>query len=818
MKLPLALSLACLAGLFALVETGLEAAEPADYVRDVKPLLAKHCVTCHGATKPRAGLRLDTAAAALRGNKDGPAVVPGSSDESPLILAVLGEGSGERMPLKRPPLSDPQVAILRSWIDQGARAPADETPDPASATHWAFVPPRRPELPACGEPAWSDNPIDRFIRDRLRQAGLSPAPEADRATLVRRLSLDLIGLPPTPGEVLDFVADTRPDAYERLVDRLLASPHFGERWARPWLDLARYADSNGYSIDAPRSIWNYRDWVIDALNRDMPFDRFTIDQLAGDLRPGATLAQQVATGFHRNTPINQEGGIDVEQFRVESIVDRVNTTATVWLGLTLGCAQCHDHKYDPIAQREYYELFAFFNNADEPTIELAEPEVLARRDQIRKEIDAFHKRLEAEHPEVQEKEQAWEKTLLGDFKTDQVPEIKDAFDRSPEKRTEAQRRGLIELFLAQDDGSKPLYDALAPLLAALPEIGTTMVVREHTPPRETCVMLGGDFTRKGDRVAPDVPAVLPPLARSEDHPPDRMDLARWLVDGRNPLSPRVTVNRLWQAYFGRGLVETENDFGLQGTPPTHPELLDWLATELVAQGWSLKAMHRLIVTSMTYRQSSRARPELEEVDPDNRLLARQSRLRLDAEVIRDAALAASGLLSPRIGGPSVFPPQPDGVMNLGQMKRKWEADTGPDRYRRGLYTFFWRATPHPSLIVFDAPNSTQACTRRVRSNTPLQALTLLNDRASIEFAEALAARLLDEAPPDDAGRIGLAFRLCLAREPSPKEARTVRALLAQERAEAGADGSDSHGGQESPAAWTTLARVLLNLDEFITRE
>jgi hypothetical protein len=828
MRWPPAISLACTVLLTAPCLASAAAPptdQDVDYLRDVKPILTSQCVACHGAVKPRAGLRLDTAAAALKGNKSGPAVIPGSSEDSPLIMALLGEGTGERMPLKRPPLSAAQVASLRTWIDRGARAPADETPG-TPANHWAFIPPERPELPPVADAAWCGNPIDRFIRHRLQREGLTPAPQADRSTLIRRLSLDLTGLLPTPAERDAFCADDRPDAYERLVDRLLASPSYGERWARPWLDLARYADSNGYSIDAPRSIWSYREWVIDALNRDTPFDEFTIDQLAGDLRPKPTLAQLVATGFHRNTPINQEGGIDLEQFRVESIVDRVNTTATVWLGLTIGCAQCHDHKYDPIAQREFYELFAFFNNADEPTIEIAEPELLARRDKLRTQLAAFHKRLAGEHPEVPDKQRAWEKTLTTDFTTDQPPEIKDAFDRLPEKRTPSQKRGLTELFLTQTDEAslQPLRAELAPILAEMPKIESTMVVRERTEPRATHVMLGGDFTRPGDPVAPSVPAVLPPLPGAH-HDRDRgkaartrMDLARWLVDDRHPLTARVTVNRLWQAYFGRGLVETENDFGLQGAPPTHPALLDWLATELIEQGWSLKAMHRLIVTSMTYRQSSWARPELQEVDPDNRLLARQSRLRLDAEVIRDAALSASGLLACRIGGPSVFPPQPDGVMTLGQMRRKWEPSTGPDRYRRGLYTFFWRATPHPSLIVFDAPNAVSACTRRPRSNTPLQALTLLNDQAAIEFASALAHRLLDAAPASDSERLGLAFRLCLARNPAPREIRTLQALLQQERSEAAGAGSSESEAPVEQAAWTTVARVLLNLDEFITRE
>ena len=628
------------------------------------------------------------------------------------------------------------------------------------------------------------------------------------------MTLDLTGLLPSPEEVEAFLEDDSSDAYERLVDRLLASPHYGERWARPWLDLARYADSNGYSIDAPRSIWPYRDWVIAAFNRDQPFDEFTVDQLAGDLRPGATLAQQVATGFHRNTPINQEGGIDVEQFRVESVIDRVGTTGTVWLGLTIACAQCHDHKYDAISQKEYYQLFAFFNSVDEPDLDLAGADVLARRKDARTRLDAFHKMLKAEHPELADRERAWEATLEQEFKVNQPPEIKNAFDIPIEKRSQSQWRGLMELFLAQDEASKDLSATLAAIRRELPTSRTTMVVRERSQPRPTHLLLGGDFTRPASAVEPGVPAVLPALApRSAS--PTRMDLARWLVDPANPLTARVTMNRIWQAYFGRGLVETENDFGTQGSEPTHPELLDWLATEFVARGWSLKAMHRLIVTSATYRQTSNVRRDLASSDPNNRLLARQSRLRLDAEVIRDAALAASGCLTRTIGGPSVFPPQPDGVMTLGQMRRPWIASTGADRYRRGLYTFFWRATPHPALTVFDAPNGTQVCTRRMRSNTPLQALTLLNDPAFVELAEALADRILTDSPRDDPGRIRRAFTLVLGRAPSPKESQRLLDLLDQERA----DACEAPGPCDADrAAWTTAARVLFNLDEFITRE
>lgn len=786
------------------------AAEAVDYVRDVKPILAQHCVSCHGAVKPKGGLRLDTAAAGIKGGKAGPSIVPGKSDESLLIDAVLGEGM-DRMPLKRPALTERQVTTLRSWIDQGAKSPAGEKPDTLGSTHWAFIPPKRPAEPAIQAEKWVKNPIDRFILARLEREKIAPSPEADRATLARRASLDLLGLPPEPALLKAFLDDSGSDAYERFVDQLLASPHYGERWGRLWLDEARYADSNGYSIDAPRSIWKYRDWVIDALNRDMPFDQFTIDQIAGDLRPNATLAQKAATGFHRNTMINQEGGIDVEQFRVESIVDRVSTTATVFLGLTMGCAQCHDHKYDPISQREFYQFYAFFNNADEPEIEFASPQEFQSRARVRDKIQAFHKKLKAEHPEMQEREAAWEKTLAPEFKVDQPPELKDAFDRQAEKRTESQRQGLIELFLAQDPKSKPLHAEVAALRAQEPHFVTSMVVSERNHPRETYIQIGGDFTRKGDTVAAGIPSVLEVSGVSTSL--NRMDLAQWLVDPKNPLTARVTINRIWQAYFGKGLVETDNDFGTQGTPPSHPELLDWLATEFIARGWSMKAMHRLIVTSATYRQSSKARPELAGVDPGNRLLARQSRFRLDAELIRDTALAASGLLSRKVGGPSVFPPQPDGVMKLGQMRRPWEISKGEDRYRRGVYTFIWRATPYPALIVFDAPNGVQSCTRRIRSNTPLQALTLLNDAAFFELASGLAKRILRDSPAEDLARLRHAYLLCLGREPRLAEARTIADLLDQERA-------DAKGDQQKAdlAAWTSVARVLLNLDEFITRE
>ncbi len=792
----------------AIVPEAAPAGEPIDYQREIKPLLARHCVSCHGAKKPRAGLRLDTAAAALQGGRSGPSVIPGKPDESPLLLAVLGFGDTEQMPLRRPPLREAEVARLRDWIDAGAVAPADESPSEAPREHWAFVPPKRPDLPEVRDRSWVRNPIDFFVLAALERDGIAPSPETDRATLIRRVSLDLTGLPPSPAEVNAFLEDDAPGAYDRLVDRLLDSPHYGERRARPWLDIARYADSNGYSIDAPRSIWKYRDWVIDAFNRDLPYDQFATDQIAGDLRPDATLDQLVATGFHRNTPINQEGGIDREQFRIDSILDRTSTTATAFLGLTMGCCQCHDHKYDPLLQQEYYQFFAFFNNCDEPEIPVATPEEVAKKEEVAARIEAYLKDLWEKEPALHERQKVWETGLDMAGRQKQSQEVREAFDVPFDKRDPEKNRVVFAAFIEQDPSVKEHRAAIAKIQSEAPEIVTTMVVRERKQPRETHLLLQGDFTRPGREVEPGVPSILPPL-EPRDERPDRLDLARWLFRPDHPLTARVTVNRIWQEHFGRGLVETENDFGTQGAPPSHPELLDWLATEFIAQGWSLKAMHRLIVTSATYRQSSEARPDLATLDPGNRRLARQSRLRLSAEAIRDSALAASGLLSRAVGGPSVFPPQPDGVMSLGQMRREWKADTDADRYRRGLYTFFWRATPHPMLTVFDAPDATRACTRRERSNTPLQALTLLNDEAYFECARALADRVLCEAPADDPGRLSYAFRLGLVREPTDAESARLAALLDQIRSEP--DVTDRE-------AWTTVARVLLNLDEFITRE
>lgn len=757
-----------------------EGADPdIHYNRDVLPILAENCFACHGFDKNarQAGLRLDTpegAAAALESGER--AIVPRDPGASELLRRVESNEPDERMP---PPksgktLTPAQARTLRRWIEQGARY----------EKHWAFLPPTKAEPPRV---VGATHPIDQFVQSRLSAEGLSPSPSAERATLIRRLFLDLTGIPPTPAEVDAFVA--APDlegAYRDLVNRQLASPHYGERWGRWWLDQARYADSNGYSIDAPRQIWKYRDWVVGALNADMPFDVFTTEQLAGDLLPGAGDSQRVATGFHRNTQINQEGGIDKEQFRIESVFDRVATTGTVWLGLTVGCAQCHDHKFDPITQREFYQFFAFFNDQDEPTLTVVDSTrdslALAKaRSEAAAKLKAFLDQNESGFS-------AWESGLT-DARRKTLPSAAKKILATPrDKRTFEQRRNLYAAGPgAAEEAFRSLNERYADLDEQLSGGVTTMVLKEASKPRKTTVLIKGDFTRPAEEVTPGAPSVLHPITFAGPRG-NRLDLAKWMGSRQNPLTARVIVNRVWQHYFGRGLVETENDFGLQGTMPSHPELLDWLAVELMDQSWRMKELHRLIVTSHTYRQSSNDRPDLKEKDPHNYLLGRQRRLRLDAEIVRDVALAASGLLSRKMGGPPVYPPIPAGVMSQGQVKREWPVSSGEDRYRRGLYTFVFRATPPPSLNVFDAPDGYSACTRRIRSNTPLQALTLMNDAGFVEFAAALEKRIKAEG-------LNAAFRHCLARSPRPEELAVLAKLDTM-----------------------TAARVLLNLDETITRE
>jgi hypothetical protein len=664
---------------------------------------------------------------------------------------------------------------------------------------------------------------------RLEQEKIVYSDAAERPTLIRRVALDLVGLPPSPDEMEAFVTDKAPDSYERVVDRLLASPHYGERWGRHWLDLARYADSNGYTRDFARQIWKYREWIIEAINANMPFDQFTIEQIAGDMLPEATEPQLVATGFHRNTLINEEGGTDAEQFRVEAVVDRVNTTGSVWLGLTVGCARCHSHKYDPISHVEYYQLFALLNNCEEPTIEVPtrlqrDSNELTRRAEIRTQGAKLEEIVEQQRPQLEEQQRKWEATVTPEQRSRLPGPVQVAYDMKLEARDEKNKK-LVEDHFRQSEFARealPVLQQIFELGEAEPKIPTTMIVRERVKPRETFVHRRGDFLDRGPDVVPGVPAILPPLPLGAGYPrqsrgsrgegsgsPSRLDFAHWLVSPDNPLTPRVAINRDWQKFFGRGLVETEDDFGTQGTTPSHPELLDWLATEFVAGGWDVKAMHRKIVTSSTYRQSSTIGNDQTARDPQNRLLGRQSRLRLDAEIVRDLALAVSGLLTTTIGGPSVFPPQPDGVFDFTQDPKPWKAATGSDRYRRGMYTHFWRSSPYPMLLTFDAPGGNVTCTRRLRSNTPLQSLTVANDQAFYECAEALAERVLADEPINDLHRAEQAFRLCVCREPTPAECQLLSQLVYQET------GSSTN---EPKAVWTRICRVLLNLDETITRE
>ncbi|MES2470476.1 MAG: PSD1 and planctomycete cytochrome C domain-containing protein [Verrucomicrobiota bacterium] len=755
---------------------GAEAPVPAkiEFNRDVRPILSDNCYHCHGndPAHRKAKLRLDVRGAALEKE----AFVPGKPEDSQLIERILTDDADELMP---PPdshkqLSAAQKEILKRWIAEGAEY----------QPHWAFVAPKPVGLPA----GLTGHPIDHYIQATLQTHGLTVSPAAEPATLIRRVSLDLTGLPPSPAEVDAFVLASTGNAeaaYRALVDQLLGSPHYGERWGRWWLDQARYADSNGYSIDAPRQIWKYRDWVIGALNADMPFDQFTIEQLAGDLLPEATVSQKVATGFHRNTQINEEGGIDKEQFRIDSVFDRVATTGTVWLGLTIGCAQCHDHKFDPIAQQEYYRLFAFFNNQDEPELKVMDPGVDAGA--LTAEMKDLEVRIKAwleAHADALSK---WEAGLTPEAIKSLPPQVRKSLAVPVAKRSLAQRRILGTAAEGGAGGFQEINDRYQEIDAKLNKGTTTLVMHERPQPRRTTVLIKGDFTRPAEEVTPGTPAVLHAFAKTNG-PPNRLDLAKWIMSPDNPLTARVIMNRIWQQYFGRGLVVTENDFGLTSTPPSHPELLDWLATALVDRKWSLKEMHRIIVTSHTYRQSSSDTPQLREKDPNNYLLARQQRLRLDAEIVRDVALTASGLLSPRVGGPPVYPPIPDGVLNQGQSKRTWKESQGEDKFRRGLYTFVYRASPPPSLSVFDAPEGFTTCTRRIRSNTPLQALTLMNDSGFFEFATALEKIIQKDG-------LEAAFRRCTTRNPKPDELAVLEKL-------------DT----------LNAARALLNLDETVTRE
>ena len=834
------------------------AAGKVDFARDILPILQQRCQACHGAGLQSGGLRLDSQAAALKGGYSGPAFIAGDSAGSRLVQLVAGLVKDRVMPMAGPRLTAEQVGLLRAWIDRGADWPASFSGETATqapsrsskSSHWAFIPPARPAVPATRHSGWVHNPIDAFVLSKLEAQSIEPAPEADRATLIRRLSLDLTGLPPTPGELSGALADKGPEAYERLVDRLLASPHYGEKWARYWLDQARYGDSDGFETDAPRPwAWRWRNWVIDALNRNMPFDQFSIEQLAGDLLPDASIEQKVATGFNRNTLTNREGGMDLEMLRIEQIMDRTSTLGTVWLGLTVGCAQCHDHKYDPISQKAYYQLFAFFNNADEVNLEAPLDGEMGPYLHNKPERDRRRRELLAEY-KVADVQKEWERKTLEAATNPKVGDQwilawetvgydfdggQDILRLDPARRSAAQQDALTDHMIkwyglvAGSERYKALrFDQLKEKLERLeeefPPLSQAPAMEQSRSPRTTHLLIRGDYRQPGIEVQPGTPAVLPPLP--EDVPQDRLALARWLFLPDQPLTARVAVNRMWQEFFGRGLVESSENFGVRGDRPSNQELLDWLAVEFQSSGWDVKHMHKLIVESATYRQSSKVRPELESRDPDNRLLARQSRLRLTAELIRDSALSASGLLNPAIGGKSVFPPQPSSVGELAY-RNQWKESKGRDRYRRGLYVFRKRTMTYPEMSVFDAPDGLTACTRRERSTTPLQALNLLNDPVFMEAARGLATRVLRESSPALSSRIDYAFRLCLARRPNAQESARIekyyeqqKRILSQDKDSAetlypaeGVEGID----RAEAAAWVGVASVLLNLDEFITR-
>ncbi|MFO0902814.1 MAG: PSD1 and planctomycete cytochrome C domain-containing protein [Pirellulales bacterium] len=997
-------------------------ADGADFNRDVKPILAEHCLQCHGPDKAEAGLDLSRREAAVSRLESGRrAIAPNNVEDSELLRRITSTDPDERMPpgADQKPLSGDQMETLRQWIAAGAEY----------RDHWAFTPVVKPSPPAVRDSAWVRSPLDRFILARLEAEGIRPSPEADRATLAKRLSLDLIGLLPEPERVEAFVRDDSPQAYEAYVDELLRSPHFGERWGRHWLDLARYADSDGYEKDKARpDAYVFRDWVIKALNDDLPFDQFTIEQIAGDLLPNAAPSQHIATAFQRQTLTNEEGGVDQEEYRVAAVFDRVETVGAVWLGLTVGCARCHTHKYDPILHEEYYRLFAFFNAADETTVSL--PVAATDLEAYLRDARPIEQALEQRRREIAPQQLQWETeqrekllqtpktplsaapatlhrvelrpegqnrylaeqhdggvatvrigdaatpptaepletvieaaaptepltglrlealtheslpgqgpglsakgnfvlsrvqlavvdsqgrveqevplqmasadfeqkgfpardalndaatplrgwavmgktgathqwtvrtreplvappdrrlrvtltqaygrdhiigrlrlyTLHGDARTLQFPEaIASALEMYPEKRIAAVKQTLFNYFAEQDPQIREGEQRLAALKRTYQvEFRPVRTLGESLRGRQTHRFHRGEFLQPQEEVTAGAFRVLPPFAAAaETRRLTRLDLARWLVDDAHPLTPRVTANQVWLHLFGEGLVRTPGDFGARGEPPTHPELLDWLAATFREDlHWSVKSLIKLIVSSAAYRQSSVWRSEDELRDPQNRLLRRQNRWRVEGEVVRDVTLQAAGLLSRKVGGPSVFPAMPADLAKLSYANNfSWQESGGEDRYRRGMYTFFKRTIPHPTLMTFDCPDANVACVRRTTSNTPLQALTLLNNSSFVEAAAALAGRI-ERTPGEDADRLNQALQTCLLRPPRDGETARLNALLQEARDYYAARPEEARRflhrkadeGENKlvveTAAWGTVMRVLLNLDEFVTR-
>jgi hypothetical protein len=819
-----------------------------DYNRDIRKILSENCFKCHGPDeaerkggKKGARLRLDTPEGAQMDLGDRQAIVPGHPERSEVVKRITTTDQDELMP---PPesgkkLTQADIAALQNWIKQGA----------SYSKHWSYSKPLRAALPTVKNKAWPKNDVDFFILAKLDQEKLKPSPEADRTALIRRVALDLTGLPPRPEEVHEFVSDKSKDAYELVVDRLLAKESFGEHWARWWLDQARYADSAGYADDPGRTIWAYRDYVIRSLNSNKPFDQFTIEQLAGDLLPNPTEEQTVATAFHRNTMTNNEGGTSDEEFRNVAVVDRVNTTMSVWMGTTMGCAQCHTHKYDPITQEEYFRVFAIFNNTEDadrtdesPYHTIWTKEQREERAKLEQEIAGLEKTVVTMTPELEKAEREWEGSLKQKLEwisidaKERPVEFARVPDRilrilqsgKPFRREEVTKFYLtIAPELKKDRqelvAAKKKYDGIKP-------VTTVPVVRELVSDkrRKTNLQLRGNYLALGKEVNEGLPAAFGAIPAAEKF--DRMTLAKWIVSPDNPLTARVLVNRFWESIFGIGLVRTSEDFGLQGELPTHPELLDYLATEFIREQWDMKHMLKLMVTSAAYRQSSRVTPDLLAKDPENRLLARGPRFRLSAETIRDQAMFVSGLLSPKMYGPPVKPPQPKlGLSAAFGSGTDWETSSGEDKYRRALYTTWRRSNPYPSMATFDAPNREVCTVRRDRSNTPLQALVTMNDPVYTEAAQALARRMISAGTsPDD--RIRRGFELCVARQPTPRELAKVSELYEKTRLRYSYSPWDALNVATKPigaapkgtavddlAAWTVIGSVLLNLDETLMK-
>ena len=846
----LVLSAGLLAG-SSVTQAGPSAADsrPLDFNRDIRPILSENCFYCHGqdGQKREADLRLDDRAAAIEAG----AIVPGDSGASTMLERIHSTDPDVQMP---PPnsnrrLSDDQKKIVDRWIKEGAEY----------EPHWAFTAPVRPVPPEVKQAAWVRNEIDRFVLAKIEAAGLVPAPEADRATLIRRLHADLVGLPPTPSEVDAFVADPDPQAYEKLVDRLLASPHYGERMALPWLDAARYADSNGFQQDGDTWQWIWRDWVVKALNADMPFDQFSIEQLAGDLLPNATNEQKIASGFNRNHLLNGEGGAIPEEQRFNNLFDRVDTTSTTWLGLTMACAQCHDHKYDPMTRTDYYGLLDAFNRVSEtgrPTqfsarVRVAPPILELPTEENRKklaELEAAMKTLETDaKPMLDALYESWKVGLFADGKPadgEELPRTLPPLLLKPEAdRTDAEKKEI-------EDELRRFFDSKVKkkLVANLPQVVKydaakkayeeykgdqipRVMVMADDKPRDTKILDRGDYlTPVGEKLTFLPPAFLPPLP--EGLPRNRLGLAKWLFLPEHPLTARVQVNRMWQHFFGTGIVKTTEDMGVQSEYPLHMNLLDWLAVEFHDSGWSQKQMHRLLVTSATYRQASRVTPDHLAKDPENRLHARASRFRMPSMVLRDVALAAAGLIDLRVGGQPVYPYQPDQIWEALAITKErdftYPASHGPDLYRRSLYTF-WRRTVNPANM-FDMANR-QTCNVRVsRTCTPLHALTTLNDPTWVEAARVLAEKSM-LAGRDLDGRLTHAFRRVLGRKPTDYDLEALKRMHARQLEIYGTDmdaakqllavGESPRDKSLDPAghaALTTVCLAIFNLDEALTRE